>query len=202
MEYYYIMGDRLQGLNIYLIGMMGTGKTTVGQVLAKELGYRFFDTDVLIERVAQKSINELFAEEGETFFRNLESQVLGEVSVCTRSVMATGGGVVLRPVNWSYLRHGLIIWLDAPISLLIERLAKDNTRPLLKMDNLSLKLETLLAERKSLYQEADLQIAIAKDENPEQIVSKILEQIPNILKSYEKSTQAGQVNSEDSNEFN
>jgi shikimate kinase len=196
------MGDRLQGLNLYLIGMMGTGKTTIGQVLAKELGYRFFDTDVLIERVAQKSINDLFAEEGETFFRNLESQVLGEVSVCTRSVIATGGGVVLRPLNWSYLRHGLIIWLDAPISLLVERLAEDNTRPLLKIDNLALKLETLLAERKSLYQEADLQIAIAKNENPEQIVSKILEQIPNVLKSYEKPTQADQLNSEDPNEFN
>ena len=193
------MGDRLQGLNLYLIGMMGTGKTTVGQRLAKELGYRFFDTDVLIERVAQKSINELFAEDGETFFRELESQVLGEVSACTRSVIATGGGAVLRPVNWGYLRHGLIIWLDAPISLLIERLAEDNTRPLLKMDNLSLKLETLLAERKSLYQEADLQIAIAKNENPEQIVSKILEQAPNVLKSDEQSSQ---VNPEDPNEFN
>jgi shikimate kinase len=193
------MGDRLQGLNIYLIGMMGTGKTTVGQVLAKELGYRFFDTDVLIERVAQKSINDLFAEEGETFFRNLESQVLGEVSACTRSVMATGGGVVLRPVNWSYLRHGLIIWLDAPISLLVERLAEENTRPLLKIDNLALKLETLLAERKSLYQEADLQIAIAKNENPEQIVSKILEQIPNVLKS---DKQSSPVNPEDPNELN
>ena len=193
------MGDRLQGLNLYLIGMMGTGKTTVGQRLAKELGYRFFDTDVLIERVAQKSINELFTEEGEIFFRDLESQVLGEVSACTRSVIATGGGAVLRPVNWGYLRHGLIIWLDAPISLLIERLAEDNTRPLLKMDNLSLKLETLLAERKSLYQEADLQIAIAKNENPEQIVSKILEQAPNVLKP---DKQLSQVNPEDPNEFN
>jgi shikimate kinase len=193
------MGDRLQGLNLYLIGMMGTGKTTVGQVLAKELGYRFFDTDVLIERVAQKSINDLFTEDGETFFRDLESQVLGEVSACTRSVIATGGGAVLRPLNWGYLRHGLIIWLDAPISLLIERLAEDDTRPLLKIDDLSLKLETLLAERKSLYQEADLQIAIAKNENPEQIVSKILEQAPKVLKSHEKSSQ---VNSEDPNEFN
>ena len=196
------MGDRLQGLNLYLIGMMGTGKTTVGQRLAKELGYRFFDTDVLIERVAQKSINELFTEDGEAFFRDLESQVLGEVSACTRSVIATGGGAVLRPVNWGYLRHGLIIWLDAPISLLIERLAEDNTRPLLKMDNLSLKLETLLAERKSLYQEADLQIAIAKNENPEQIVSKILEKIPNVLKSPEKLPQLGEINPEDPNEFN
>ena len=193
------MGDRLQGLNLYLIGMMGTGKTTVGQRLAKELGYRFFDTDVLIERVAQKSINELFAEEGETFFRDLESQVLGEVSACTRSVIATGGGAVLRPLNWGYLRHGLIIWLDAPISLLLERLAEDDTRPLLKMDNLSLKLETLLAERKSLYQEADLQIAIAKNENPEQIVSKILEQAPNVLKS---DKQSSQVNPKDPNKFN
>ena len=196
------MGDRLQGLNLYLIGMMGTGKTTVGQRLAKELGYRFFDTDVLIERVAQKSINELFAEDGETFFRDLESQVLGEVSACTRSVIATGGGAVLRPVNWGYLRHGLIIWLDAPISLLIERLAEDNTRPLLKIDDLSLKLETLLAERKSLYQEADLQIAIAKNENPEQIVSKILEQAPNVLKSPEKSPQLGEINPEDPKELN
>jgi shikimate kinase len=193
------MGDRLQGLNLYLIGMMGTGKTTVGQRLAKELGYRFFDTDVLIERVAQKSINELFAEEGETFFRDLESQVLGEVSACTRSVIATGGGAVLRPLNWGYLRHGLIIWLDAPISLLLERLAEDDTRPLLKMDNLSLKLETLLAERKSLYQEADLRIAIAKNENPGQIVSKILEQAPNVLKS---DKQSSQVNPKDPNKFN
>lgn len=196
------MGDRLQGLNLYLVGMMGTGKTTVGQRLAKELGYRFFDTDVLIERVAQKSINDLFAEDGEAFFRDLESQVLGEVSACTRSVIATGGGAVLRPVNWGYLRHGLIIWLDAPISLLVERLAEDNTRPLLKIDDLSLKLETLLAERKSLYQEADLQIAIAKNQNPEQIVSKILEQAPNVLKSPEKSPQPGEVNPEDPNEFN
>jgi len=196
------MDDRLQGMNIYLIGMMGTGKTTVGQVLAKELGYRFFDTDVLIERVAQKSINDLFAEEGEAFFRDLESQVLGQVSACTRSVIATGGGVVLRPVNWSYLRHGLIIWLDAPISLLLERLAADNTRPLLKIDNLSLKLETLLAERKAFYQEADLEIAVAKDENPAQIVSKILEKIPRVLKSSEKLTRPDSENPEDPNEFN
>jgi shikimate kinase len=96
----------------------------------------------------------------------------------------------------------LIIWLDAPISLLVERLAEDNTRPLLKIDDLSLKLETLLAERKSLYQEADLQIAIAKNENPEQIVSKILEQAPNVLKSPEKSPQPGEINPEDPNEFN
>ena len=196
------MGDHLQGLNIYLIGMMGTGKTTVGQVLAKELGYRFFDTDVLIERVAQKRINELFAEEGEAFFRDLESRVLGEVSACTRSVMATGGGVVLRPLNWSYLRHGLIIWLNVPICLLVERLAEDDARPLLKTDELPLKLETLLVERKSLYQEADLHIAITKDENPEQIVAKILAKIPNVLKSSEKLTRRDSENPEDPNEFN
>lgn len=180
------MGDLLQGLNIYLIGMMGTGKTTVGQVLARQLGYRFFDTDVLIERVAQKKINDLFAEEGEDFFRDLESRVLGELSACTRSLIATGGGIVLRPQNWSYLRHGLVIWLDAPISLLVERLAEDETRPLLKTDDLFLKLETLLTNRKSLYQEADLHITIEDQETPEAIASKILARIPSVLKTPEK----------------
>lgn len=180
------MNDLLQNLNIYLIGMMGTGKTTVGKVLSQQLNYRFFDTDILIERVIQKSINNLFAEDGEVFFRGLESQVLGELSAYTRSVIATGGGIVLRPVNWSYLRHGIIIWLDAPIPLLLERLAEDDTRPLLKTNELLLKLETLLIERKFLYQEADLRIPIEVDETPEAIATKILEHIPSVIKYSEK----------------
>ncbi len=180
------MNDLLQNLNIYFIGMMGTGKTTVGKVLSQQLNYRFFDTDILIERVAQKSINNLFAEDGEVFFRGLESQVLGELSAYTRSVIATGGGIVLRPVNWSYLRHGIIIWLDAPIPLLLERLAEDDTRPLLKTNELLSKLETLLIERKFLYQEADLRISIELDETPEAIAAKILERIPSVIKYSEK----------------
>ncbi|MEB3311245.1 MAG: shikimate kinase [Snowella sp.] len=188
------MLDALQGLNIYLIGMMGTGKTTIGKILAQKLSYRFFDTDVLVERVVEKSINDLFAEEGEAYFRDLESQVLNHLSAYGRSVIATGGGIVLRPLNWSYLRDGLTIWLDAPVDLLVERLAEDNTRPLLKTDELPHKLTTLLADRKNLYQEADLHILIEAKESPDAIADKILNAIPTVLKNQQEAFQNGNEN--------
>ncbi|HAC63545.1 MAG TPA: shikimate kinase [Cyanothece sp. UBA12306] len=172
----------IEGINIYLIGMMGTGKSTVGEVLAKELNYRFFDTDILIERVTKQSINDIFKNQGETAFRDIESQVLSEVAACTRSVIATGGGIILKPQNWSYLHHGLIIWLDASIELLVERLTEDNTRPLLQETDLTFKLQTLEKERRNLYQQADLSIVIKKDQTPENIVYQILDQIPLVIK--------------------
>lgn len=177
------MTHLLKGLSVFLIGMMGTGKTTVGQELAKRLNYRFFDSDVLIERVTNQTINEIFATEGEEVFRDIESQILGELCAYTHSAIATGGGIVLRPKNWSFLRHGLVIWLDAPVDLLIQRLQEDNTRPLLKETNLREKLETLLEQRRSLYNEADLHIIIEDGQTPEQIVSEIMEKIPTVLKS-------------------
>lgn len=172
----------LKGLSIYLIGMMGSGKTTVGQILAQQLGYRFFDTDVLIERVTNKTINEIFATEGEEKFREIESQILGQLSAYTKSVVATGGGIVLKPQNWSYLRQGLVIWLDASVDLLIRRLTEDNTRPLLKESNLQEKLVSLLEQRQSLYAEADLRIPIEIDHSPEEIVSQIQQKIPTVIK--------------------
>ncbi|MFN5514612.1 MAG: shikimate kinase, partial [Cyanobacteriota bacterium] len=126
------MESHLRGLSVFLIGMMGSGKSAVGQVLAKRLGYRFFDADIVLERVAQVSINDFFAQKGESAFRDLESQVLGELAAQTRSVIATGGGAVLRRQNWSYLRHGLVVWLSAPPALLAARLRGDETRPLLR----------------------------------------------------------------------
>ena len=123
------MQNLLQGLNIYLVGMMGSGKTTVGELLAKEMGYKFFDTDSLITQIAGKSIPDIFAEDGEPAFRVLESQVLGEISSYTRLVVATGGGIVIDPQNWSYLHQGLVIWLDVPISILVARLQSDISTP-------------------------------------------------------------------------
>lgn len=170
------MKDLLQGLNVYLIGMMGTGKTTVGKILAHQLGYRFFDTDILSERVAGKTINEIFASEGEDSFRELETKVLSELAACTRSAIATGGGIVVRQKNWSYLHYGLIIWLDAPVELLMQRLANDNTRPLKD------KLTSLLEQRRPLYAQADLHIPIDPDRTPAQIATQALEMIPTVLK--------------------
>jgi shikimate kinase len=170
------MTNLLQGLSIFLIGMMGTGKTTVGKVLAQHLGYRFLDTDVFIEKVAGQTISEIFAQEGENYFRELETQILAELSAYTRSVIATGGGIVMRPKNWSYLHHGLVVWLDAPVELLQKRLAEDNTRPLRD------KLPSLLEKRQPLYEQADLHILIEENQTPEEIVAHLIERIPTVLK--------------------
>lgn len=177
------MNNLLQGLNIYLIGMMGVGKTTVGKLLAEELNYRFLDTDSVIEDLTKKSITDIFKEEGETVFRDIETQVLAEVSTYIKSVISTGGGIILKPQNWSYLHYGLTVWLDAPIDLLIERLAEDNTRPLLKEENIELKLQSLLDERKSFYAQADLHILIENNQTPEQIVTNIINLIPTKIKT-------------------
>lgn len=177
------MSQSLQGISIFLIGMMGTGKTTVGQILAQQLGYRFFDSDDLIERVTQQSIKEIFASRGEEYFRDIESKVLAQLSAYTKSVMATGGGIVLHSKNWSYLHHGLIIWLDAPVEVLKKRLAQDTTRPLLQESDLTLKLSALSEQRRALYQQADLHIHIEENQTPEQITAKIIEQFPTVLKA-------------------
>lgn len=177
------MQQLLQGVNIFLIGMMGTGKTTVGEKLAERLAYRFFDSDRLIEQVMQQTINEIFATEGEERFRELETQTLSELAACTKSVIATGGGIVLKPKNWSYLHHGLIVWLDTPIPIITKRLATDTTRPLLQETNLTLKLESLLEQRGSLYAQSDLQIMIDEEQTPDDIVEQILELIPTVIKS-------------------
>ncbi len=177
-----IMNNLLQGLNIYLIGMMGSGKSTIGHLLAKELDYRFFDTDLVIERVAQTTINDIFAKEGEAYFRTLETEVLEQISAYTRSVIATGGGIVIKPKNWSYLYYGLTIFLDVDVDILGERLAIDDTRPLLKERDLKSKLSFLLAERISLYQQADLRIKIESNQTPEEITANILQRIPSVLK--------------------
>ncbi len=167
----------LQGINIYPIGMMGAGKSTIGKQLAQKLKYRFFDTDSAIETIAQKSIADIFATKGESYFRELETQVLAEFSLYTKCVIATGGGIVEKPFNWSYLRHGLVIWLDTERQILEKRLSLDNSRPL------AAKLETLLARRQPLYAQADLRISIDREQAPEVIANRIIDLIPSVLRT-------------------
>lgn len=173
----------LQGVNLYLVGMMGAGKTTVGRLLAAQMKYGFVDTDVVIEKIAKvESISQLFAEKGEATFRQLESQVLAQVCAYTNLVIATGGGIVLRRENWSYLHHGLVVWLDIPVERLHARLASDTTRPLLQDVDPLEKLQTLLQQRYSLYAQADLRLTVSGEETPEQIATHLLEKIPTVLK--------------------
>lgn len=172
----------LKGVNLYLVGMMGTGKTTVGRVLATKLGYKFVDTDEIITQVTQQSISEVFATSGESAFRQIETQVLARVCAYTHLAIATGGGIVLRRENWSYLHHGLIVWLDAPIELLYTRLNTDETRPLLQAGDLRTQLETLLQQRQPLYSQADLRVNVNLEETPEQLATRILAAISQVLK--------------------
>ncbi|AUC62011.1 shikimate kinase AroK [Cyanobacterium sp. HL-69] len=176
------MDKLLRGLNIYLIGMMGSGKTTVGKFLAHKLEYRFLDTDNTIEVVAQKSINKIFEEDGEDVFRTLENRVLGEVSSYLHTVISTGGGIVLKSDNWAHLRDGMVIWLDVPVDILVDRLQHDNTRPLLKDTDLQEKLSNILEQRKSLYQQADITISVTRDQSTDDIVTEIIRVIPSKVK--------------------
>ena len=173
----------LQGLNIYLVGRMGVGKTSVGKAVAEQLSYRFLDTDDLITKIQGQPITEIFSQQGETYFRELETKVLEELSTYTRSVIATGGGIILKPENWSFLQQGLVVWLNAGVDLLMERLAQDESRPLLQTANPRETLERLLEERYSQYAQADLQINIHADESPSAIASRMIQEIPTVVKS-------------------
>lgn len=183
------MTNLLQGINLYLIGMMGVGKSTIGHLLAQELGYGFVDTDDIIVKAAGKSINQIFADEGETEFRQLESNILAQVCAYTKLTIATGGGIVLKQENWSYLHHGLIVWLDVPVEVLLKRLAEDETRPLLQDPDPEAKLRSLIEQRQPLYSQADLHIPITEVETPKQIVTRIVSAIPLVLKTQDTPSQ-------------
>jgi len=185
------LAQRLQGLNLYLVGMMGAGKSAVGHPLAEALGYRFIDADSVIEQTAGRSIPEIFSSDGETGFRELETAVLDSIAHWHSLVVATGGGVVTRPRNWGHLRQGVVIWLDAPQELLLARLSADTTaRPLLSQADPAERLGTLLAERRPLYGQADLAVLQEAGESPDRIAQRVLEALPAILRERHQAPEA------------
>lgn len=137
---------------------MGSGKTTIGRSLAKRLELDFIDSDREIELRTGVSIPTVFEIEGEEGFRKREAQVIADLSQRSRHVVATGGGVVLRPENRANLRaSGFVIYLNVPPLTLWERTRNDRNRPLLKVSDPLLRLKELYAQRDSLYREvADL----------------------------------------------
>jgi len=176
------LAQRLKGLNIYLVGMMGAGKSAVGRPLAQSLGYRFLDADDAIERVSGRSIAEIFASDGEAGFRDWETAVLGQIATWHSLVVATGGGVVTRPENWGSMRQGVVVWLDAPAPLLLERLRRDATpRPLLTAGNPAERLAELLKLRQPLYGQADLRIR-QDGADPSGVADQVLAELPAILR--------------------
>ena len=173
--------QRLSGRSLYLVGMMGSGKTSTGRPLAERLGYGFVDADAVIEQAAGCSIPEIFERDGEAGFRSLESQVLSAISQRHSLVVATGGGVVTQPENWGLLHSGIVIWLDVVPDQLLHRLNADSTvRPLLQTSDPEAALNALLNERRPLYSEADLTVVI-NDETPEAVADGILQLLPSLL---------------------
>lgn len=142
--------------NIVLIGFMGSGKSSVGKLLAKKLGYQFKDTDEMIVSREGIEVQEIFSRYGEEFFRNLETRLLMSImDTLERTVLSTGGGIPILDKNVSLLRLiGPVVYLRASQRTIIDRLSGDTTRPLLKGENFEDKVELLLSKRTSIYERA------------------------------------------------
>ena len=174
--------QRLGGRSLYLIGMMGSGKSSTGRPLAERLGYGFVDVDAVIEQVAGSSISEIFAREGEDSFRDLETQVLRSISERHSLVVATGGGIVTRSENWGMMHQGIVIWLDVERDQLLLRLQRDSTRrPLLQVNDPGEAVDSILGQRRPLYNEADLTVVIGT-ETADVVANGVLQLLPELIK--------------------
>jgi shikimate kinase len=143
-----------QNNNIFLVGLMGSGKTTVGKLLSKQLRRPFYDTDHEIVRRTGVSIPMIFEVEGEAGFRKREEQIIAELTQLSGVVLATGGGAILSPVNREYLKqHGVVIYLRGTADELWQRTKHDRNRPLLQTQDPKARLRELYAQRDPLYRE-------------------------------------------------
>jgi shikimate kinase len=160
--------------NIVLFGFMGTGKTHIGQELAKKLGLIFVDMDDLIVERAGKSIPRIFAEDGEDAFREMERKLVGELARENGYVIATGGGVIKNPDNVKALgRHGLLVCLTASPETIFERVKDDTNRPLLNTDDKLATIRKILQEREALYATIDNMVDTS-NRTPAEIVAEIV----------------------------
>lgn len=162
---------------IILTGFMGTGKTAVGETLAKKLGFQFLDTDLMVEKETGKTITEIFEKEGEAAFRGYEKKMLRKALEKERVVLATGGGAIVDPENLKLMKEkGIVIGLAASAQVIFDRIAKMDTRPLLKTKDQMKKIQELLSERSPYYREADRIIdttAKAVDKTVEEIIKAL-----------------------------
>lgn len=172
--------------HIVLIGMMGAGKTALGSELARRLQVPFIDSDAEIESAAAMSISEIFARDGEDFFRDRETQVLTRILAGPPGVLSTGGGAWMQPTNREIIgRHGLSVWLNCDPELLWSRVRQRSTRPLLKTADPKGTLLRLIEARYPVYASADLTYKSRPGDSIEVATTRLLDQIrtqrPDIL---------------------
>ena len=164
--------------HVWLLGLSGSGKSTLGPLLADRLHLPFADTDQLITQSSGLNIAEIFQNEGEAKFRQIESRILLEVSAQKPSVISCGGGAILDPTNRQIMaRTGLRIYLRVPLPILEARLALATDRPLLPPDQRANLLAQQLAQRDKWYTESEICIE-ASQGTPDQTVQQILRQLP------------------------
>ncbi len=168
--------------NIILIGFMGSGKSTVGRMLARRLRFQFLDTDRLIEERSCSPIKAMFAQHGEGYFRERETATLESLHGIRRHVLATGGGIVTQPCNAPILqRLGWVVQLSADADELYARVAKSTDRPLLQTENPRERVHALLAERQAMYDAACQFTVNSTGLSKERVVEVIVERAAEVF---------------------
>lgn len=163
-----------------MVGMMGAGKTAIGTALARRLGVPFNDSDAELERASNMTIAEIFARDGEAFFRRKEAQVILRLLKGPPGILSTGGGAYLRERNRKAIaERGVAVWLRADLDLLWSRVRHKTTRPLLRTENPRQTLEDLLIEREPNYAEA----ALAVDADPGYSIEDMTDRVIEALKA-------------------
>ncbi|MEC3861152.1 shikimate kinase [Mesobacterium sp. TK19101] len=174
---------------VVLVGMMGAGKTAVGKALAAQLGVPFLDSDAEIERAANMTIAEIFERDGEPFFRQKESQVIGRLLDEERGILSTGGGAFMSAENREMIsERGVSVWLNADLDLLWNRVKHKDTRPLLRGADPYGTLKRLYETRVPLYARADLNVRSDKTYSVDMMAKKVIEallQRPDVLEKKE-----------------
>ncbi len=161
---------------VAMIGMMGAGKTAVGQAVARILGVPFVDSDEEIVKAADRSIAEIFERDGEAFFRTRETEVLGRLLRGSPCILSTGGGAFLSASNRALIQdQGVSVWLRVDIDLLWQRVRHKTTRPLLRTSNPRETLRTLYEARLPFYQMADLTVESATDLSVEDMAQRVVD---------------------------
>ncbi len=170
---------------VVLVGMMGAGKTAIGTSVARSLGVPFLDSDAEIERAANMSIAEIFARDGEDFFRDKETQVIRRLLKTERCILSTGGGAFLSERNRTLIAGaGVAVWLKADLDLLWSRVRHKDTRPLLRTEDPYATLKSLYEARVPVYALSDLSVEARPEYSIEEMSEKVIEALltrPDVL---------------------
>ena len=173
---------------LFLIGMMASGKSTVGKALAARLGWDFFDVDREVERRTGVTVAEIFEKEGEAGFRRRETEMMAELTIRPGCIVAMGGGAPLFEVNRKLLKRGLVVRLLSTVSDVLERTRFDTTRPLLRSEDPVAKIRELMLAREPVYAEvSDVEVSTTRT-HPEVVADRILamKEVQDVVREAEK----------------